>query len=111
MLHLAKLIVLCEMRKNYRSHRWQGFGYTPEEYTNMAGNDNLLPFVEDLLRTRTKIEPLVQLPKGIKTCDGKCDVSVSSSFPVLKFSKKYGEELKNRIGVNKYNYFGTSVVV
>lgn len=111
MLHLAKLIVLCEMRKNYRSHRWQGFGYTPEEYTNMAGNDNLLPFVEDLLRTRTKIEPLVQLPKGIKTCDGKCDVNVSSSFPVLKFSKKYGEELKNRIGANKYNYFGTSVVV
>ena len=105
MLHLAKLIALCEMRKDYRSFRWQGRGYTPEEYTNMAGNDNLMPYIEDLLRTGTKIEPLVQLPKGIKSDDGKCDIHVVDSFPILKFSKKYKEELDTIIGVNKYKYF------
>lgn len=105
MLHLAKLIALCEMRKDYRSFRWQGRGYTPEEYANMAGNDNLLPYIEDLLRTGTKIEPLVQLPKGIRSDEGKCDIHVVDSFPILKFSKKYKQELDTIIGVNKYKYF------
>jgi len=98
--HLARLLLLCEMRSEYKRDKWASF--TPKEYVENFDKSSIWCFVEDILAKDANVDHLVSLSKeSRKKDDQDGNVPISLTFPVLKFSKAVNEKLK-KVNVNNY---------
>lgn len=100
MCHLAKLILLCEMRQNYKSHLWKSATCTPEEYFRYQCVNDYWEFILEMVQNDAVYEPVVPLPKDIKH-KGKYNLFVKDSFPVFRFINGIKCDI-NKINIERY---------
>ena len=99
--HLAKLILLCEMRKIYMDYKWEGTGYTPEQYWTLACAENFWEFVKHKLQNDTAVKLFVSLARQDVTVDNVTNTAVKESFPVLRFVDSVKADVE-KIKIDKY---------
>ena len=105
MQHMARLILYSEMRGEYTSLGYKDLGYTPADYLNFKPIEHLLAYVDGVLVSPIPIEPIVQLPKGMKDMDGDANIPVNMSFPVILLKDNVKETLSSIIDKDIHNYF------
>lgn len=103
MCHMARLILYSEMRGEYKAFNYQG--YTPADYLNFKPAEHLLAYIDSVLKSPIPIEPIVQLPKGMKDNEGNTDIPVNMSFPVILLKDNVKETLSSIIDKDIHNYF------
>jgi hypothetical protein len=102
MCHMARLILYSEMRGEYKS---LSQGYTPSEYLYFKPAEHLLGYIDRVLLSPIPIEPIVQLPKGMKDGEGNTDIPVNMSFPVILLKDNVKKTLSSIMDKDIHNYF------
>lgn len=98
--HLAKMILLCEMRTDYMCDRWHGSGYSPAEYFKLNAPNHYWDYVIEMVQNGALYDPVVSLPKTTKN-GGKQNIEAKESFPVFRFIDGMKDEI-SKINVDYY---------
>ena len=102
MQHMARLVLYSEMRGEYNTSI---LGYEPADYLRFKPAMHLLAYIDGVLLSPIPIEPIVQLPKGMKDSEGNTDIPANMSFPVILLKDNVKETLSGIINKDIHNYF------
>jgi hypothetical protein len=102
MQHMARLVLYSEMRGEYNA--FSG-GYAPSGYLSWKPQEHLLAYIDGVLLSPIPIEPIVQLPKGMKDMNGDANIPANMSFPVILLKDNVKETLSGIIDKDIHNYF------
>jgi hypothetical protein len=108
MCELFRLALYLEMRDGYINSQAQQQNATPSEYLTYFRRDFNCSEVENVIKTPgLQVEPIANLPRGIKSTEGGDNVCLREAFPVLKFTKpatsKIDRAIDKRALINYFN--------